>query len=120
SARVQRGVLIVDDDSDVRGALRELLCDEGYPVREAADGAEAFAELQKFPACLMLLDLFMPNLDGVGLLDKLDATPKVRKPPVVMITAAPTKAPRDRVHSVLAKPFDFGELLRTVERLCPR
>ena len=63
-----RTVLIVDDDASVRAMLGYLLHDEGYEVWEAADGAEAIDELVvRAPDC-MILDLMMPNVDGIAVL----------------------------------------------------
>jgi DNA-binding response OmpR family regulator len=61
-------VLIVDDDASVRGMLGYLLHDEGYDVREASDGAEAIDELTVDPPHCVILDLMMPNIDGVEVL----------------------------------------------------
>lgn len=61
-------MLLVDDDASVRGMLGYLLQDEGYEVSEAADGAEAIEALTAAAPDCMVLDLMMPNVDGVGVL----------------------------------------------------
>src|SRR3954447_2245006 len=61
-------VLIVDDDASVRAMLGYLLHDEGYTVTEAADGADAIAELTAAAPDCMILDLMMPNVDGLEVL----------------------------------------------------
>jgi DNA-binding response OmpR family regulator len=61
-------VLIVDDDTSVRAMLGYVLQDEGYDVREAADGAEAITELTVNAPDAMVLDLMMPNVDGFDVL----------------------------------------------------
>ena len=66
-------VLIVDDDPDVRGMLAFTLGDEGFQVREAKDGFDALDELRdRAPDC-MLLDLLMPRLDGLAVLEAMRA-----------------------------------------------
>ena len=64
----QQTVLVVDDEASVRAMLGYVLQDEGYDVREAADGAEAITELTVAPPDAMILDLMMPNVDGFDVL----------------------------------------------------
>jgi two-component system alkaline phosphatase synthesis response regulator PhoP len=61
-------VLVVDDDASIRAMLGYLLHDEGYTVREAADGAEAIEELAGDAPDCMILDLMMPYIDGIQVL----------------------------------------------------
>ena len=78
-------ILIVDDEPNVRLVFRTALETAGYTVSEAADGHEALASLRSDEADLVLLDLRMPGLDGMGVLRRLrDAGDDV---PVVIITA---------------------------------
>src|SRR5579862_4602951 len=59
------GILIVDDDPDIRDSLKEVLEDEGYEVNGVANGREALDYLRKSPRpCVILLDLMMPVMDG--------------------------------------------------------
>src|SRR5437868_15312975 len=67
-ARRARSVLVVDDEASVRAMLGYLLHDEGYDVREASDGGEAIEELTVNPPDAMVLDLMMPNVDGLDVL----------------------------------------------------
>ena len=67
-ARKTQSVLVVDDEASVRAMLGYLLHDEGYDVREASDGAEAIEELTVNPPDAMVLDLMMPNVDGLDVL----------------------------------------------------
>ena len=59
-------ILICDDDADIRAALRLYLAPDGYGIFEAADGAEALALLARETIHLVLMDLMMPQLDGVS------------------------------------------------------
>jgi len=67
-ARRAQSVLVVDDEASVRAMLGYLLHDEGYEVREASGGAEAIEELTVNPPDAMVLDLMMPNVDGLDVL----------------------------------------------------
>ncbi len=77
-------VLVVDDESDVRFVIKELLNNHGYEVEEAEDGQIAVRKLLTKQFDLIILDLIMPKLDGFGVIDEL----RNRKisTPVVMLT----------------------------------
>ena len=77
-------ILICDDDADIRAALRLYLAPEGYGIFEAADGAEALALLARETIHLVLMDLMMPQLDGVSATAQLRQRSNV---PVIMLTA---------------------------------
>lgn len=118
-------MLVVDDDASVRAMLGYLLHDEGYEVREAADGAEAIEALTvEAPDC-MVLDLMMPNIDGVGVLrarrDRGFA-PDTR----VLVLTAKTDT-KDAVwcwelgaDEYLNKPVDPDKLAREIRQLLAR
>jgi DNA-binding NtrC family response regulator len=112
-------VLVVDDDPGVRYTLREILEAEGLEVDEAADGEAALARLEASPAALVLTDLRMPGLDGMGLLRRL--VTRAPAPRVVLVTAHGSE--RQAVEAIKAgawdyfrKPFDTEELLAVVRR----
>lgn len=118
-------VLVVDDDASVRAMLGYLLHDEGYDVREAADGAEALTELTvQAPDC-MVLDLMMPNVDGVAVLrNRRDRglAPDTR----VLVLTAKTDT-KDAVwcwelgaDEYLNKPVDPDKLAREIRQLLAR
>ncbi len=111
--------LVVDDDPGVRYTLREILEQEGLAVEEAADGEAALAAFDANPAPLVITDLRMPRLDGLGLLAALST--RSPAPRVVLITAQGSE--RDAVAAIKAgafdffkKPFDTDELLAVVRR----
>lgn len=116
------GVLVVEDDRDIRGLLADVLTEEGYGVRDAANGHEALQALAEWRPCLILFDLMMPVMDGIAFLARQRADPELARIPVVVVTArgnllrdAPLQAA-----AVLPKPFAIDELLETVDDLCPR
>jgi DNA-binding NtrC family response regulator len=110
---------VVDDDPGVRYTLREILESEGLEVTEAGDGREALERFAEHPAPLVITDLRMPRLDGLGLLAELSAHAPGTK--VVLITAHGSE--RDAVEAMKAgaydyfkKPFETDELLAVVRR----
>ena len=84
-AQAERRCLVVDDEAHLRTALARVMRSEGYECREAADGREALAVIAEWPAAIVLSDLDMPRLDGVGLLRQLQVSAPTTA--VVMVTA---------------------------------
>lgn len=116
-------VLVVDDNADIRETVRMTLEEEGYRVCEAKDGDEALRHLRESAAPLIvLLDHFMPGMDGIQTLDCVAADPALaRRHAYVMLTADGrtsaielTSAGEDWRVPVLAKPFDLDDLLASV------
>ena len=112
-------VLVVDDDAGIRYTLREILESSGFTVEEAEDGEAALERYAAEPADLVVTDLRMPRLDGMGLLARLQAQLPV--PRVVVITAHGSE--RQAVAAMKAgaidyfrKPFEMEELLAVVRR----
>jgi PAS domain S-box-containing protein len=89
SGNSERLILIADDDTATRSFLSERLMRAGYRVVEARDGWEALAIAARQPVALALLDVRMPNLDGIETLRRLRSQPKTTDLPVVMMTASP-------------------------------
>jgi DNA-binding response OmpR family regulator len=118
-------VLVVDDDASVRAMLGYLLHDEGYDVREAADGAEAIESLTvEAPDC-MVLDLMMPNVDGVEVLRTRRARGFAPDTRILVLTAKTDT--KDAVwcwelgaDEYLNKPVDPDKLAREIRQLLSR
>jgi DNA-binding response OmpR family regulator len=106
-------VLVVDDDSDIRESLREVLELEGYDVTTASDGEEALRSVHDCPPCMMLLDLMMPRVSGWDVLDELRRTHTVV--PVAIVTAS-QEIPLG--YPTLSKPLDLRALLTIVAANC--
>lgn len=64
-------VLIVDDDADVRAGLKKILVKSGFEVDQAADGAEALERHQANPADVLIVDIYMPGMDGIEAMVRL-------------------------------------------------
>jgi CheY-like chemotaxis protein len=111
-------ILVVDDETDIVNLVVELLQDEGYQVRSAFNGEMALAAIaQQIPA-MILMDMYMPQMTGVMLLEHL-RTSGNSDIPVVLMTASPRAAePLLNMDLVdyLAKPFDIDQLLECVAR----
>jgi CheY-like chemotaxis protein len=111
-------VLVVEDEEDTRDSLRELLELDGYAVATATDGADALRQLDAIgddARCIVLLDLFMPVMNGVELIDRLRQAGRLDRLRVVITTSAPQAAPAGI--PVLVKPIDPDRMLRTVGQL---
>ena len=112
-------VLVVDDEPELRAVVALVLKEEGYQVEEAANGAEALHALTHLHPNCVLLDMRMPVLDGWGFARELEA--RHLQIPVVVMTAAQYArrwCQEVKAAGCLAKPFDLGDLLDTVERVC--
>jgi two-component system phosphate regulon response regulator OmpR len=115
-------LLVVDDDSRLRSALRRYLIRSGFRITEAADSADARAKLAAFEFDLIVLDVMMPGDSGFVLLSELRRTSRV---PVLMLTAM--AEPGDRVNGLergaddyLAKPFEPRELVLRLKNILTR
>jgi two-component system response regulator ResD len=114
----QKRVLVVDDDPSVREIVVFVLQRHGLAVDQASDGREALALIKLHQYSVVVLDLFMPVLDGFGVLDAL-AVPEVPSPPVVLVLTGADRGDflhldAQRVHGIMKKPFDPEELASIV------
>ncbi|MFA5081075.1 MAG: sigma-54 dependent transcriptional regulator [Hydrogenophilaceae bacterium] len=113
-------ILVVDDEPGIRDLLREILEDEGHEVRLAENGEQArAARLEKTPD-LVLLDIWMPDVDGLSLLKEWVTTGQLTMP-VVMMSGHGTihtavEATRLGAFDFLEKPVPYKKLLQTIER----
>jgi DNA-binding response OmpR family regulator len=117
-----RGVLVVDDDADIRLLLEELLRGAGYVVKTAQDGRAALRVFHENPTDLVILDVSMPELDGFETLDRLRDLSNV---PVILLTARSGEIDKVRgfragADDYVVKPFSRQELLARIEALLRR
>ena len=111
-------VLVVDDDENIRNTMKAILEDEGYIVDLAATGREAVEKTQKVAYNIALLDIRLPDMEGVELLKLMkDATPRTRK---IMVTGYPSMqnaitALNKNADAYLIKPVNVEKLLNTVK-----
>jgi CheY-like chemotaxis protein len=114
-------VLVVDDDPQVRG-LVEAVLSEDADVTTVPDGPTALQVLAHQRFDCVLLDVMMPGMSGISVLETVRADPILRRTPVVMLTALTSEAHhaeayRDGADAYLTKPFDVDALLQTVREV---
>jgi DNA-binding NtrC family response regulator len=113
-------ILVVDDENDIRELVREILSEEGYTVETAGNAAEARAACAQQAPDLVLLDIWMPDTDGISLLREWQQS-QVLTAPVVMMSGHGTvetavEATRLGAIDYVEKPLSLAKLLRTVAR----
>lgn len=114
-------VMIVEDDRDTREMLARFLELEGFQVRQAENGAQALRELgSDGGACVILLDLMMPVMNGWQFRAAQSNDPRLARIPVVVVTAAGSaeKLPTISAHAWIPKPVDFDRLLAVIMPFC--
>jgi two-component system response regulator MprA/two-component system response regulator TrcR len=116
-------ILLVEDDRSIAGFVEPELEHLGFQVRCAYDGVTGLEEARRFGPALIVLDIMLPGMDGVGVLKRLRQ--EGNGVPVIMLTARDTTL--DKVHSLdrgaddyLTKPFDIEELLARIRALLRR
>lgn len=111
-------ILVVDDDENIRKTIKTILEDEGYIVDLAATGTEAIEKTQETSYNLALLDIRLPDMEGVELLKRMkEAVPRTRK---IMVTGYPSMqnaiaALNKNADAYLVKPVNVEKLLDTVK-----
>jgi DNA-binding NtrC family response regulator len=118
-------IIVVDDDEGIRETLAAILQEEGYQVETAGCGKEAIEKTNAKFCNLALIDIRLPDMEGIELLEKIKVTvPKVRK---IIITGFPTlhnaiQAVNSGADAYLLKPFDMEKVLKIIkvelERQC--
>src|SRR5262249_30203845 len=111
-------ILVTDDDATTRQMVRGVLKKAGHEIATASDGVAALRAIQKKRFDLLLLDIWMPKMTGLGLLGHLHGEKYI--PKIVVMTSDQTSdtlldALRGRVYQYLKKPLDATTLLTTVE-----
>ena len=111
-------ILIVDDDENIRKVLLAILEDKGYAVESVGTAREAVEKSKRKFYNLALIDIRLPDMEGIELLTKMrDTTPKMRK---VIITGYPTlqnavDAVNKGADAYIVKPFDVEKVLNTID-----
>lgn len=113
-------ILVVDDEPDIRRLVREILEDEGYLVSVAKDGVSARETVSTRQPSLILLDIWMPDVDGISLLKEFVNVYRLHCPVVMMsghgTVEAAVEATRLGAYDFIEKPLSLSKLLVTVER----
>ena len=118
-------IFIVEDDVNIREIERYALKNSGYEVEEFECGADFFERLKNHTPELVILDIMLPDEDGMSILSKIRADKKTTKIPVIMVTAKATEM--DKVKGLdngaddyITKPFGVMELISRVKALLRR
>jgi CheY-like chemotaxis protein len=116
----KKRVLIVEDDTDTRMAIRELLETAGYEAGDAADGTAGLAKAKSFRPDVILLDVAMPGLDGYEVCRGLKENPETKTIPVIFVTAVDDAELNRRAYEAgavacITKPFRLEALVAVIE-----
>ena len=109
-------ILVVDDEAQIRRVLKTTLSAQGYGIRTASDGSEALQEMQSWAPDLIITDLRMPNMDGLGLCRKVRSQSKI---PIIVLSVKgeetiKVEALDAGADDYVTKPFSVNELLARV------
>ena len=114
-------ILTVDDSASVRQMVRFTLSEAGYTVLEAADGKDALSKLTD-RVNLVITDLNMPNLDGIGLIRTVRSNPALKGLPIIMLTTESQESHKQQGRAAgatgwIVKPFTRQQMLAVVKRV---
>ena len=114
-------LLYAEDDSEHRMMMRLIMKGTNATLIGAANGQEALQKIQEQQPDLILLDLFMPKLDGFGVMEALKSNPETRHIPIIVVSARLNADNRERAikagaSDFVAKPYDPFELLKLVDK----
>jgi CheY-like chemotaxis protein len=113
---VDRFVLIVDDDPDIREVLSMVLETRGFHTATAEDGEAALRVMRDGKPALVLADLMMPIMTGAQLVLTMKQDPRLSDVPVLLVTAWPANAGDLGADELLTKPVDVDHLLHSVRK----
>ena len=115
-------IMTVDDSASVRQMVSFTLRDAGYEVVEAVDGQDALVKVDNQALNMVITDLNMPNLDGIGLIRALRALPSCKFIPIVMLTTESQAEKKQEGKSAgatgwIVKPFKPEQLIAVVKKV---
>jgi len=118
-------VLVADDDAVVRETVRDRLMHRGWDILTACDGREALGTTLQSRPDLVLMDIYMPNMDGLTVLECLRREPAVRDTLVMIVTSSDrvsdiTRAASWNIADYVTKPFSAAELVARVDQALHR
>ncbi len=112
-------ILVVDDEAEIRNLIREILVDEGFEVATAENGNSARALLEQFHPRLVLLDIWMPDVDGITLLKEWHESGRLTNPVIMMSghgnIGTAVEATRLGAYDYLEKPLSLAKLVLTIK-----
>jgi two-component system, cell cycle response regulator DivK len=113
-------ILVVDDQEDLRGVLRDLLTGSGYTVSEAADGQAGVAKAKSGRPDLILMDIQLPVIDGYEATRQIKAEPNLRATPIIAVSSFAMKGDEEKARAsgcdaYVTKPYSPMQLLRLIQ-----
>ncbi len=112
-------ILVVEDDAGVRELMETILSTEGFSVRTARDGLEGLLKLRMLRPAALVLDIMMPDVGGMRVLDELAS--EHADVPVIVVTGKPQAAAEARQRlgprNVFDKPFDLDEFVNRIREV---
>lgn len=112
-------ILVVDDDTSIRGLICEILEIEGYETRQVCNGRDTVTTARELQPALIIMDLRMPVMDGVTAIRMLRADPSTSAIPIIALSAGFTllaQARRLPIEGIMPKPFELDALIALVRR----
>lgn len=115
-------ILVVDDEGDIRALSRRTLTSMGHTVNTAKDGNEALQWMNDHDYDLIILDIMMPEKNGIEVLNEMKQTPKLQSVPVIVFSAlSPTNSniaeTETRADEYIEKPFTRESFIKKVEKI---
>jgi two-component system, cell cycle response regulator DivK len=115
-------ILVVEDQEDLRGILRDLLTSSGYEMLEAADGQAGVDKAKAEKPDLILMDIQMPVMDGYDATRQIKADPDLKPIPIVAVSSFAMKGDEEKARAsgcdhYITKPYSPMQLLKTVRGL---
>ena len=116
---MSKRILIIDDQEDLRGILRDLLSGSGYALVEAADGRDGVAKAKSERPDLILMDIQLPVVDGYEATRQIKADPTLAKTPIIAVSSFAMKGDEDKARAAgcdhyVTKPYSPIQLLRLI------
>lgn len=114
-------ILIIDDEEGMRKALSKVLLTSGFEVIEAEDGIDGIYQAKQENPDLILLDIAMPELDGIEICKRIKGFEKLRKIPIIMVSSMSDQqlvdiALKEEASDYVAKPVKKRELLDKINK----
>ena len=115
-------ILTVDDSRTMRDMLRLALNEAGYRVVQAVDGVDGLERLNVEGADVIITDINMPNLDGLGFIERVRGDQRHRATPILVLTTESEPEVKDRARKAgatgwIVKPFNPGKLVDAIRRV---
>jgi two-component system, cell cycle response regulator DivK len=112
-------ILVIEDQEDLRGILRDLLTGSGYEVVEAADGNDGVAKAQTVRPDLILMDIQLPGLDGYEATRQIKANQQLASTPIIAVSSFAMKGDEEKARAAgcdhyVTKPYSPIQLLRII------